>query len=147
MNAILVVVVGAVLAGLFTFGGVVYGSRREHDQWLRNTRISAYREFIAYMYELSIELAVQARTPSEPTGSTFEYVTAHMGKFSRMYVVLGAVEIAGPRNVAKSAIEWTHLLVKTLNSSSGEPEPTAAELDLAGNAFIDLCTSTLKSMG
>jgi hypothetical protein len=44
----------AVVAGLFGLGGAAFTARRDHDRWLRQSRLDAYSDFVAAVTKVTV---------------------------------------------------------------------------------------------
>jgi hypothetical protein len=117
MSAVISVIIGGVLAGLFTFTGTVYGARREHAQWLRNARLDAYRTFLTAMNTSRFMLGASKRLDL-PSAEAFGSA-------------LSAVELLGPPPVADAALAAFRAVVtweETGGEESGSEDPSVARI-------------------
>ena len=131
MSAVITVIIGAVLAGLFTLGGTVYGARREHAQWLRNSRLSAYQAFLTALHTTMLVLF-----DGEPAGSARDTLIS----------TASAVDLAGPPIVAELAQEaYTVLALWSNQHDTKARDEEWAKAQDAATAFTNQARATLRS--
>jgi hypothetical protein len=137
MSALTTVVVGAAPAGLFTlagvFGGAIYGGKREHSQWLRNSRMRAYEAFIAAIQEGTM---VKARLMSE--GVTTDLLATWITQMASAHA---SVLLTGPVRVAEIATRWMDSMQAWFYDVDTTERPP---LD-AMSAFLEATRSTLRA--
>jgi Na+-translocating ferredoxin:NAD+ oxidoreductase RnfD subunit len=133
MNGVLTVVVGAVLAGLFTLAGALYGGRREHAQWLRNTRIVAYRSLVTTVTQMNVA------TPPSESGRDV------MNKVEVFFAAVSAVDIAGPIEVAAAADRLKSAALKYVSGPTAGTKASFDDVSEAEERFVERARSTLRS--
>jgi hypothetical protein len=139
VNTILATICGAAIAGVFGLLGVWYGTRREHGQWVRNTRRMAYEALLTSVNRVRIAQAAHAARGSSV--SLHDRVADPAQPYVDLFVARSAVQLAGPKKVWDAA-ERMH---KALGETTENPSPAATtELMNADRAFVRLAQEALR---
>ena len=91
------------LAGIFAVVGILYGSRREHQQWLRDTRRTAYWTLLTNSQRVQSVRQIGLQLEDAERESLY----------SDLYSAVNAVQIAGPKKLAEAA----ELLMNAVNGT------------------------------
>ena len=146
MSTILAAVFAALLAGTFALLGAIYGSRREHTQWLRDTRRAAYERVLTSLADVASDEMLRRfvdstfsrvfpDAPPESREAIESKLSASIGAYAELFSAISAVQVAGPAAVANAAITLQHAAQVSDNVA----------LTKANEAFVLLARETLGS--
>ena len=100
--------IAAVLAGL----GLYVSGRREHRQWLRNSLVDSYVNYLTASFESGGREVLQARLRGEQIASLGEYLQQASKAHDRQSDVLTRLRLIAPPAVVEAAValqQWTTL--------------------------------------
>src|SRR5947209_2275034 len=102
MTSAVGLIVGAAIAGVFSFVGILYGSWRSRSQWLMETRRAAYAALMTGLsqYQVSDPLERLALVSGAPPA---DVVRERRAMTDALLAGISAVELAGPRTVSDAA--------------------------------------------
>ena len=140
--------IAAVLAGL----GLYVSGRREHRQWLRNSLVDSYVNYLTASFESGGREVLQARLRGEQIASLGEYLQQASKAHDRQSDVLTRLRLIAPPAVVEAAVALhtvDHLVADTALASSAVPDnDTWQQLrqhqSSAQSAFVDQVRHSLR---
>jgi hypothetical protein len=140
--------IAAVLAGL----GLYVSGRREHRQWLRNSLVDSYVNYLTASFESGGREVLLARLRGEQIASLDEYRQHASKAHDRQTDVLTRLRIIAPPAVVEAAVALhavDHLVADTALASSAVPDnDTWQQLrqhqSSAQSAFVDQARHSLR---